>query len=170
MGIAEDRHAVAVCKLEDEVVGHVPKTISYMCSSSVRQGSLINCIVETARQYSSDLHQEGMEIPCKFIFRGMVDELQNATKYFRNALGMDVCICNTNHNSIVIAAHAVHKLVPTMDVSIGINMVALTPPVKCSLDSYEELPTGKHVNCIDISSSPLKHDTANAVKICVQIQ
>ena len=32
MGNAKDRYAIAVCKLEDEVVGHVPWTISCMCS------------------------------------------------------------------------------------------------------------------------------------------
>ena len=36
MGNAEDRHAAAICKLEGEVVGHVPRTVSCMNSSFIR--------------------------------------------------------------------------------------------------------------------------------------
>ena len=49
MGNAEDRYAVAVCKLGDEVVGHMPQTISCMYSSFIRRGGVIHCIMEGAR-------------------------------------------------------------------------------------------------------------------------
>ena len=96
----------------------------------------------------------GMEIPCKLIFRGTVDKLQKVTKYFRDALEINVCIRKTNENSIVTPAHTVCKSVATMDASTAMNMAALTPPVKHPLDSSEEFPPEKHMNCIDISSSP----------------
>ena len=111
-----------------------------------------------------------MEIPCKLILRGTVDELQKVMKYFRDALEINVCIRKTDENSIVTPAHTVCKSVATMDASTAMNMAALTPPVKCPLDSSEELPPEKHVNCINISSSPLKHNTANSTKIWVQFQ
>lgn len=82
--------------------------------------------MEGARRYSSDLPQGGTEIPCKLIFRGTVDELQKVTKYFRDALGIDVCICKTDENSIVTAAHTVCKSVATMNASTAMNMAALT--------------------------------------------
>ena len=113
--------------------------------------------MKRARRYPSDLPQGGMEIPYKLIFRGTLDELQKVTKYFRNALGIKICICKSNRNSIVTAAITVHKSVRTMETSTAMNMAALTPPVKHPLDSSKELPTEKHVNCINISGSLLKH-------------
>ena len=106
-----------------------------------------------------------MEIPCKLIFRGTVDELQKVTKYFRDALGINVCVRKTNENSIVTTAHTVCKPVATMDASTAMTMAALTSPVKPPLDSSKELPPEKHVNCINISGSPLKHNTTNSAKI-----
>jgi len=49
----EDRYAVAVCKAEDVVVGHVPRTISCLCSAFIRRGGVIDCIVEGARRFSA---------------------------------------------------------------------------------------------------------------------
>ena len=62
------------------------------------------------------------------------------------------------------------KPVATIDASTAITMAALTPPVKCPLDSSLELPPQKHVKCIDISGSPLKHDRANSAILWVQFQ
>ena len=61
---AEDRHAVAVSKLVDMVVGHVPRNISCLCLVFIRQGGTIDCTVEETRQYSSDLRlREGWKFP-----------------------------------------------------------------------------------------------------------
>jgi len=49
----EDRYAVAVCKAEDVVVGHVPRTISCLCSAFIRRGGVIDYIVEGARRFSA---------------------------------------------------------------------------------------------------------------------
>ena len=40
------------------------------------------------RQYSSDLEQGGMEIPCKLTFMGPPRELQKVQKFFVSALGV----------------------------------------------------------------------------------
>ena len=65
----EDRYAVAVCKLED-VVYHVPRAISWLCSAFIKLGGVIDYIVEGTRHHSSNLPQGGMEIPCKLVFKG----------------------------------------------------------------------------------------------------
>ena len=64
--------------------------------------------------------------PCKLIFRGTVDELQKVMKYFRNTLGIDICVHKTDENSIVTAAHTVHKSVATMDASTAMTTASLT--------------------------------------------
>lgn len=68
-GNVHDLFAVAV-KRSGNVVGHVPKGISSICSSFLRRGSSITCRVTTIRRYSTDLPQRGLEIPCQLIFRG----------------------------------------------------------------------------------------------------
>ena len=64
-GNIEDPQAVAVYK-DQVLVGHVPRKISTMCSTFIRRGGMIKCTVIGARQYSADLAQGGMEIPCTF--------------------------------------------------------------------------------------------------------
>ena len=71
IGNAHDTHAVAIRKTIDgeiKTVGHVPRRISLICSIFVRRGGSILCIVRGSRQYSSDLPQGGLEIPCTLEF------------------------------------------------------------------------------------------------------
>ena len=44
-GNPRDRYAVAVCKAGDEIVGHLPKNISTMCSIFIRRSGIIYCTV-----------------------------------------------------------------------------------------------------------------------------
>ena len=80
-----DRYAVAV-KKHGETVGHLPRIISRLCSMFIDQGGDITCVVTGNRRYSSDLVQEGLEIPCNIIFRGKerlaskIKKLQNLKK------------------------------------------------------------------------------------------
>ena len=70
-GNPRDRYAVAVCKVGDEMVGHLPKNILTMCSIFIRRGGIIYCTVLGGRQYSRDLPQGGMEISWKtFMIEG----------------------------------------------------------------------------------------------------
>ena len=57
----EDRYAVAVYKSE-EMVGHVPRKISFLCAAFIRRGGTIYCTVQGSRRYSSDLAQGGMQV------------------------------------------------------------------------------------------------------------
>jgi len=50
-------------------VGHVPRLILMVCSIFIRRGGTIACVVTGPRQYSSDLPQGGLEIPCRYIFQ-----------------------------------------------------------------------------------------------------
>ena len=81
----EDRYAIAVYKAE-EVVGHVPRKILFLCAAFIRRGGTIYCTVEGNRRYSNDLAQGGMEIPCKLTFIGPLKELQKVQNYFSSAL------------------------------------------------------------------------------------
>ena len=49
-------------------MGHTAKKISSLCSIFLRQGDTILCEVNRHRCYSSDLLQEGLEVPCILTF------------------------------------------------------------------------------------------------------
>jgi len=53
--------AVAVCN--GDIVGHVPRKISSVCSLYIRRGGEIHCRVTSSRRFSADLEQEGLEVP-----------------------------------------------------------------------------------------------------------
>ena len=57
------------------VVGHVPRVISATCSVFIRRGGVASCEVTGGRQYSADLLQGGMEVPCKVTFTAPVKEI-----------------------------------------------------------------------------------------------
>ena len=71
---AVDRYAVGVY-FDDNLVGHLPKKISSVCSLFLRHRGQISCRV-TGRRHSIDLPQGGLEILCILTFR--------ATKRLRN--------------------------------------------------------------------------------------
>ena len=73
-GNPNDRYAVSVLNVST-VVGHVPRHISTLCNVFLRRGGSISCIITGRRQYSRDLPQGGMEIPCKYRFVGSPKEL-----------------------------------------------------------------------------------------------
>ena len=73
-----DQFAVAIMKRSD-VVGHVPKKISTICLLFLRSGT-ITCEVNGSRQYSADLHQGGLEVPCKLRFACCDQELLTKTQ------------------------------------------------------------------------------------------
>ena len=73
-----DRFAVVVMKGTD-LVGHVPRKISTICSLFLRSGA-VRCEVIGSRQYSADLDQGGLEVPCKLIFACSDQELLFTTR------------------------------------------------------------------------------------------
>lgn len=62
-----DRFAVSVLK-RTVTVGHVPKKISSICSLFLWRSGTVMCEVTGGRQYSADLEQGGLEVPCKLTF------------------------------------------------------------------------------------------------------
>ena len=58
IGNARDPFTVAIKKAiptGNVTVGHTPRVISPVCSVFIRRGGIIVCVVNGARQYSSDL-------------------------------------------------------------------------------------------------------------------
>ena len=45
-------------------------------------GGSIHCVVTGRRRYSSDLPQEGLEIPCSLHFKGAAKDLEKVKKLF----------------------------------------------------------------------------------------
>ena len=78
-GNLEDPYAVAIVNA-GTVVGHVPRKISTVCCMFLRKGGTIECTVTGSKQYSADLKQGGMEIPCKYSFRGETSIVQRLKK------------------------------------------------------------------------------------------
>ena len=65
---------------DNVLVGHVPRNISVACSAFLRRGGIITCTITGARQYSSDLPQGGLEIPCRLTFSASSKEISKIKK------------------------------------------------------------------------------------------
>ena len=72
-----DPYAVAVVK-DINVVGHVPRKLSAICAIFLQRGGRITCLVNGSRQYSKDLPQGGLEVPCMLTFCGVKSQLVKA--------------------------------------------------------------------------------------------
>ena len=81
-GNPRDRYAVALCK-GGEIMGHVPRYISTLCSLFIRRGGAVYSIILGGRQYLRDLPQGGMEIPCRLHFVGNRGELKKVKSFFK---------------------------------------------------------------------------------------
>ena len=82
-GNPHDTHAIAVIKSisgSRVTVGHLPRTISPICSIFIRRGGTIISRVNGTRRYSSDIPQGGLEIPCVLTFLAKNFEEGNRTK------------------------------------------------------------------------------------------
>ena len=56
-------YTVAVVK-DGNVVGYVPRKLSAICAMFLHQSESITCQVNGRKQYSRDLPQGGMKVPC----------------------------------------------------------------------------------------------------------
>ena len=66
---AHDLYSVAAVHQSKGTVGHLPRTISKVCSSFINRGGSIQVEV-TARRQRSDLPQGGLDVPCTITFTG----------------------------------------------------------------------------------------------------
>ena len=64
-------------------MGHVPRYISTLCSLFIRRGGAVYSIILGGQQYSRDLPQGGMEIPCRLHFVGNIGELKKVKSFFK---------------------------------------------------------------------------------------
>ena len=65
VGNAFDPFAVSVVR-DSDIIGHVPRKIS----ATWRNRDTVKCSVTGTRQFSRDLAQGGLEIPCQLTFEG----------------------------------------------------------------------------------------------------
>ena len=66
----------------DTTVGHVPETFSAVCALFLNRGGTMICKVTSERLYIRDLPQGGIEIPCRYIFRGQPTDAEKVKKVF----------------------------------------------------------------------------------------
>ena len=74
-----DRYAVGVLK-DGDIVGHLPKKLSKICSLFLRRGGSISCKITGKRRHSKDLPQGGLEIPCTLIVVGRKNDVAKVKK------------------------------------------------------------------------------------------
>ena len=85
LGNPHDLYAVAMVRASN-TVGHVPRRISSVCSIFLRRGGSISCTITGIRQYSGDLPQGGLEVPCLLKFEGDEKEVIKAEKLIKSTL------------------------------------------------------------------------------------
>lgn len=78
-----DRCAVAVLK-DVNIIGHLPRKISYGCSRFMKKGGLISCIISGKIRVSADLPQGGLEVPCHLLFNSEATEIARLKNYLLN--------------------------------------------------------------------------------------
>ena len=72
---AKDRYAaIAVCRVDGIIVGHIPRKISFLCRVFIKGGSTIQCIVNGDCQYSHDLPQGVWKYPVCWCLVSTVEE------------------------------------------------------------------------------------------------
>ena len=109
--------SVAVVK-DGQIVGHVPKKISTVCSLFLRQGGNIVCTVTEHRRYSQDLPQGGLEVPCTLSFSGENTYIEKAKHCLQSAeLSVNINTTTEDHprvdtvtNDTEVKSHAVAKI------------------------------------------------------------
>ena len=73
----EDPYTVTLRK-DGVIVGHVPRTISCICTIFLRQGGEIQGTITGPRKHSNNLPQGGLELPCTYQFNGPTDVAKKA--------------------------------------------------------------------------------------------
>ena len=128
IGSPHNTHTVVIMKCIGgalTTVGHVPKSISSLCSIFLRQGGTIKCEVNGLRCYSSDLPQGGLEVSCILSFIAIGEKEWVKTKQiFESVLGIQ-----PNENTQCI----VHSQTP----DISSSMIAQGMGSECLIDKLK---------------------------------
>ena len=96
-----EHYAVSVVK-SATVVGLLPRKISTLCSLLIWQGGSIRCRITGHQQYSSDLPQGGMEVPCDLRFEGRKEELEKLQKLLDSFCGENALLQDGTTSSAAI--------------------------------------------------------------------
>ena len=117
----------AVCVQKDgDVVGHVPRKISAVCSLFLRRNGTIHCKVTGSRRYSRDIVQGGLEIPCQLIFEGdkksvgkvetFMSSSNKAAKLLGSTQSTNDAIKDVTTEEVVKSAKRISKGITTVEV------------------------------------------------------
>ena len=71
---------VIAVEQDSEIVGHLPRTISTPYHLFLQRGGSITCIITGPRQFSNDLPQERLEVPCTLNFEGALNNIEKIKK------------------------------------------------------------------------------------------
>lgn len=83
----EDRYAVSVT-LSGQIVGHIPREISKTCWYFIHHNGSIEGEV-TGKRKLSTVPGKGLEVPCKYNFRGKPALIKTLTKLLVKELQLD---------------------------------------------------------------------------------
>ena len=111
----EDPFAVAI-KRGPETVGHVPRTISCVCTLFLRQRGSISCEVTGSRRSSVDLPQGGLELPCILTFSGpkeLVDKVKMRIGEIAQRKAGDSSAAVSTKGEETVPTEGEHEAVPT---------------------------------------------------------
>ena len=139
-----DPYAVAI-KRGSEVIGHVPQKISAACSLFMQRGGAATCrIVDSHHQYSSDLPQGGLQIPCQLVFQSEDTELiEKIKKIVKSAPPIDLKPAKTMPKR-------------KLESRLKLSHEAMVEPVK-KKDRVSDNPA------IDLSTGPSARDTVKEI-------
>lgn len=160
-----DPFAVSVVQ-NGQTVGHVPRRISAACSMFLRRNGTINCHVTGTRQYSTDLPQGGLEIPCELVFTGAQNDICKLERIFDAAASLRDKKVSDECNKIIKpseeievegdAKHAKRRRIDSEEnQSCWVKIKGMTSSFTLSFDDYHILSGGmklsdQHMNASQI--------------------
>ena len=128
-GNPRDTSAVAVIEHSpsgEVTVGHVPRLFSAVCSIFIRRGGSLVCIVTGPRQYSADLLQGGLEIPCSYIFRTNNQAESDKTRKLLETV-LEITITHTSEEEPTLLE--VHHSEKEVNTSLSKETLAVTTSI-----------------------------------------
>ena len=146
----------AVCVQKDgDIVGHVPRKISAICSLFLRRNGTIRCKVTGSRRYSRDIAQGEMEIPCQLVFEGdkksvgKVETFMSSNNKAAKVLGSTKA---TNDDVKDVTTGEVVKSAKRIDLSKGRNEVTTAEVLECAEAACSDLENAQDKKRIKIAT------------------
>ena len=146
---SHDPYAVAV-KKGGQVVGHLPRIISAACSLFLRRNGVISATVTDERQYSRDLPQGGLEVPCVLKFTRESKYIEKINKLLP-AQGLEPA--SKKRKLSVVVVDDAGGPDSSVDVWVRFGNLILTAEDRNVITDGKEL-NDKH---IDLAQSLIKH-------------